>query len=406
MKVLSLGTKQINYLSRLYASIKEVNPEVEVSIINLKFFSEDVEKSLSRSFDHVLSLQENKTNVSVIFKAVKALISSSWHRRFFSSMLALSKNKREGLRLYSNLFKEDVFFNKHLGGFDIYHFHSLQRVNLKYLFSIPKSKKVILSFWGSDLMRTAGLVNYYIQSEALKRADVITTQSLELREIILAKFGREHFHKIRLLNFPMTLELFDLIDRLELPDASKILPNAKEKTIIIGHNGTPDNNHIDIIKSLNGKIDKNQYRLIIPFSYGGNKTYLQEIRNLLQTLEFKFTIIEQFLPIEELALLKLNAAYVIMMPVSDAQSAFFLESIYCGSVCIAGAWLPYGNFRRSNLPFIAVASFEDVADVIKNNERRQLIEKLRDTRVVIRDIFLSEQVPKAWGGLYQDSKNR
>ena len=77
--------------------------------------------------------------------------------------------------------------------YDLYHFHFCVSKSFRYLDVVPADAKVICSYWGSDLLRSSGLFEYAHQMRALARADVITVQSVEMREILLSKFGRDLF---------------------------------------------------------------------------------------------------------------------------------------------------------------------------------------------------------------------
>src|SRR5690606_16464267 len=68
-----------------------------------------------------------------------------------------------------------IFFNGYITqqeflsnkNYNIYHFHFLRFTYIKQLFFLPPTKKVIVSIWGSDLLRINNVVEFYFQQKAL-----------------------------------------------------------------------------------------------------------------------------------------------------------------------------------------------------------------------------------------------
>lgn len=88
-----------------------------------------------------------------------------------------------------------------VSGYSIYHWHCMHWDRLPAIRVLPKKAKLILTIWGSDLLRSAGVDAYRAQLAACERASLITVGSVEMREILLAKFGRSLSAKIRLATY-------------------------------------------------------------------------------------------------------------------------------------------------------------------------------------------------------------
>ena len=286
-------------------------------------------------------------------------------------------------------------------------FHFMKPLFVFPIFYINEKKKIVCSFWGSDLMRTSGTYENYFISEALKKADVITTQSLETKEIILSKFGRYLESKIKIIYFPLNQKIFNFIDKFinekEVIKTFKIQNNIPidKKVIVIGHNGYEDNNHLKIIESFNkiDEKDKNSIVFVMPWTYGGNKSYKEHIKKFVNNLNIEIIFIEKYLKEMELALLRIITEYFIMAPKSDAQSATFLEVLYAGGMCIAGDWLFYGNYRRTKLKFIEINTFREISKSILSKRKLTEIE-IKKNREIIKREYLNPNIVHDWYELY------
>ncbi len=275
------------------------------------------------------------------------------------------------------------------------------------------NQKVVLSFWGSDLLRSTSS-----QVDSLKgivdRANLITMHSEEMKDVFVQKFGMQYENKVRLVLFGVPDRRFEMIDSLDdvsfLDSIRKKYNIDKNKTIItIGHSGDPNDFHlnsIEAIQMLPNSIRSNCH-LLFPMTYGVRPHYLKEIKNKLLEVDVTFTFFEEFLPLEDLAAIKLIEDILIHIPKSDALSAWMCESLYAGSFLVTGAWLPYSIFYNEELPITYIEKSQ------KDYIHHALLEILRDgseiesnDRVKQRDFLLdkiatSSQVAK-WKSIYTE----
>jgi hypothetical protein len=254
-----------------------------------------------------------------------------------------------------------------IAGYDLYHYNCIEPSYLGLLSLLPPDKKVVLSVWGSDLLRTAGVSEYADQFAGCHRANVITVTSLEVREVLLAKFGRDLAPKIRLGLLGVTL--LDEIDECRGQRAEFLkmvgLPDDC-MTVCVGNNASRGNQHMDVLHQL--KRVKREYldriAVVLPVSYRPNNIYVAELRALTAQLGLRCVILDRQMSNREVALLRCGTDLLIHVPISDAFSAAMLESLYAGSALITGAWLPYSRFRASGVNYHEVFDLADLPALV------------------------------------------
>jgi hypothetical protein len=82
---------------------------------------------------------------------------------------------------------------------------------------------------------------------------------------------------------------------------NKKLLLRRNKNILIGNSGDPGNNHFEIIGEIIKKIDYNDYKYIIPMSYGANDEYIEAVENLAKKNFLNYEIMQNFINPEEYA---------------------------------------------------------------------------------------------------------
>lgn len=285
----------------------------------------------------------------------------------------------------------------------------MQYSYLRGVWMVPAGKKIICSFWGSDLLRTADNFNHFVVAKALQRADVITVQSVELREIVLAKYGRGLKGKIRLAQFALSQDTFAAIDEVL---GNKALANgfclansiAYNKTkIVIGHNASEYNNHIQIIEALDALQHKDELFVIVPFAYGiaqnERQAYRLTIENALKKAALPGVILDNYLTGQQLALLRSVTDILIHMPESDALSAALTETAYAGGLILTGSWLPYSPFKNAGMQLWYASAFTDVAAQIQKmlDESDECKSVASDrNRQAVANHFFSVVTTKGW----------
>jgi hypothetical protein len=294
-----------------------------------------------------------------------------------------------------------------IASYDLYHYNYLEPSNLGLLSLLPREAPVIVSIWGSDLLRTAGTSSYVDQLAACERADIITVSSIEIREVLLAKFGRHLASKVRLALLGVTLldeieqvhgQRNEFLETLGLP--------ATCITVCVGNNATRANQHAEILHQLNRL--KPEYRdrlaVLLPLSYRPNDDYVAELRALTATLGLRCIVLERQMSNREIALLRCGTDLVIHLPISDAFSAAMLESLYGGSSLVTGAWLPYSRLRASGVHYHELFDFADLPDLVTRVIDSWHLERQKAAAnpPIIWDLVHPSRTVKPWLAIYDE----
>lgn len=406
-KILVLGLGQNNFLSFLYSSLKKFDCEFSISA---PFYVEINQESNNDSWMYDNKNIEEKIS---FLSLLQAFFHGFFSRHFFATfffILFVEGKFPKAFHFVDKQIKAKAFFlqNKNFETVDTFHFHFMQYSYLRELFLVPKNKKIVCSFWGSDLLRTNDIFNFYFIKKALRKATTITCQSIELREIILSKYGRDLYDKIQVTMFPIEDRIYTQMD-VNYNSTEKIAA-FKEKfgyatdkiNILIGHSGSPFNNHLQIIRALENCRDKDKLHLIINLNYAisenKKKKYKKELNQVLMSTGCSYVILEKFFVNEELAVSRLASEIFIHTPASDALSSTMLELLYASNIAITGSWLPYKTFRKAKLNYHEIDDFSELQfkldSLIENFQAEK--ELATKNKALIQEYFFNDTIVKKW----------
>jgi hypothetical protein len=406
-KILVLGLGQNNFLSFLYSKLKKQD---DTFYISAPFYTEINTESQHESWMYENNKIKTKSSpLSLLISLFTCLFSQHFYQTFFFILCIEAKIGKAFHFVYEHM-KAKAFFNqnKNFQNYDTFHFHFMQYSYLRELFLVPKNKKIVCTFWGSDLLRTSDILNFYFVKKALNRATVITCQSLELKEIILAKFGRQLNDKIKIAIFPVNEKIYDEIDlndnnaRAIHLFKSNYGYSLDKINILVGHNGSTSNNHLKVIQSLEKMQQKEDIHLIINLNYAITEeekiSYKKSLTETLTTLGCSFVILEKYFVNEELAISRLASDIFIHTPISDALSGTMLELLYASNIVITGSWLPYKTFKAANLTYFEINDFSELPKKLDTIIENSISEKEQAShnKLLVRDAFLGDKLVLKW----------
>lgn len=276
------------------------------------------------------------------------------------------------------------------GKYDIIHLQFVEWFEL-ILVSILKifiGAKLILSYWGSDLLR--------IDEKILKRSGGFVRYSDYVsfdNEDLKIKFSSIYTWSDNVKNETILFGLPILKTIAERRGISKAKIREKfdfpteKKIIAIGYNGRAEQQHINVLEVFK-KLDnvvKEKVFLVLHMSYGGTEQYKKTVSDIAQETGCDFAIIERFLSEEEVADLRLVTDIFINAQTTDAFSGSVCENMFADSLIINAAWLRYKEFDMYNFKFLEFDKFENLDKCILEgleyemalSENRELIWKLR-----------------------------
>jgi hypothetical protein len=401
------GDQYVGYLNNL---VKENFAQSVTGVVDLFYPGSDIE-TRKKKYDYNYSLQEEIQKVKSL-SLFQRVAQTPW-KFVLKSLLTLNITE---LKLGINRIERQKVINagysKVVSKFNPthVHVHYLDKSRLKWVEFIPQNCKVILTFWGSDLMTTSGGVDEYkIQYNALRRADVITTQTIDLRTILLCKFGQELLPKIRHQTFDPLLNKTGLIKNFATRESrdklkSKYGIDANKKCIQVGYSSAIGQNHLKILEQIHQlpQEHKGNLAVFVPLSYNAEGDYIANLLNEIKKMDFQILPILEYISDEEMLAIVSACEVFIAMRENDALNAAMIESLYAGNLVVTGSWLPYGVYDRKKLEFVSLDSIEELSSELNNilTNYSEFKKRLVDNAVKLERLYSPSDVAKNWSKIY------
>ncbi len=380
-----------------------------------------------KSFSNILNYNELSERRITPGKIIKYLFTYEFYKTFFktvffyhlSGKLRIIKSLKNSLSAQYR--KEN--FSEVFQDYDIVSLHSLTPGTLFFANCVNPESKLILSYWGSDLFQIWGENNpkvnryrtHYIESSALKKANIVTVSGYEMERALIAKFGAQITkNKIVRLLFGMDDKVFDWIDKYRVKEKSQDfrdrfnIPNHKIK-ITIGYCGNSICNHLPMLDSLSKLAPsiKDKVHLLVPMTYGEiPEHYMDRVKLKLEISGITYTLFDKYLPFEDLIKLRVSSDIFLIMNISDALSQSLREALYAGNLMISAVWLPYSSLRSSNIFFIE-SDFVNLAEktsyAVTNFNELKL--RLADNPAITKQLTSLSNVLPHWLNIF-DSSNK
>ncbi|MBV6478549.1 MAG: hypothetical protein HGGPFJEG_01304 [Ignavibacteria bacterium] len=365
---------------------------------------------------HIPSKREIKIGINDRIKSAGVIIKNKIGLRdFLFNMISFRFKK---VRYTIDSFAENSIHGKMLNelfrDYDVFHFHYAAPCYLYPIKYVPENKVKIISIWGSDLFQTSGIKNYSDQLSAFELSDFIIVNTLEKREIFLSKFGRVFADKIRFANFGVSECKLARMESFQKSGNAKEFKKKygirdEKAVIIIGYNASSKQNHLAIIKAMNG-IDaaiKARLHLIFPLTYGFSierEDYIMQIKNACSGAGFDFTIIDDYIPEEEYFGMLYSCDIKINLRETDSMNSAMLESAFAGNILINGAWHPYGILRRLGVYCREAVNIEEldklVSEIVNNLKNEK--SKTAPNAELIRSYFSSVNTGMQWKKFFDE----
>ncbi len=229
-------------------------------------------------------------------------------------------------------------------------------------------KKVVCSYWGSDLLDPAKF-SVYMNKRILNIANVITVETNEMESIFNRVYKNRYKNEVKQVRFGLTeLDEIDIVtedDKNEYKDKNAITRN--KKNVVIGYNRLPAQRHKQVLESLfKTNINRDVLCIIIPWTYGGDyDEYKKELVRLLEKEKFEYHFIENRLSYREVAILRSISDIMVHVRETDSLSASMLETLYAGNHVIAGDWFPYEDLYKMGIHMDSVCKPEETGEKIE-----------------------------------------
>lgn len=298
---------------------------------------------------------------------------------------------------------------KRAGGFDVVHISYITREKMLALRLLrKKTKKIVCTFWGSDLFRVPDreLLRY---RKALETADVIMLSTAEMRERFISVFGRRSSRRILSLKFG--IESLEHIDFRNTQNAKRLLGIPEDKTVItVGYNGKECHNHIRVIEALNRlpKEQKDRLFIQIPATYGLTPEYRQRLTAALKKLGCEYCLTEDFLDDESLCRLRESSDIFIHAQTTDAFSGSVQEYLFARKLVFNPVWIQYRDMQQKGIWYREYRDYGELVRMLSEYLEKGISEdekkKIARNTELIRELSSWEALSEKWQELYRVNK--
>lgn len=404
MKILLLSS-QPNFINQIASLFKEKQSGIIFCALSE---NKSNAKKFAEYFDTVEVLKLSYSTIFFYLFQLPRVVYFS-----IQSLFILLLNFKQGLKSLKCVYDAFGYVGKmqhfHLSRFNIINVHYLTIKKAIAILLLPPKVKIIISFWGSDLFRTGGLTyNFWIR-KALSRASTIHVSSNEMRMSLLSEFGYGIESKIKFALFVPSYDQIKQIDAVstnshdQLNELRRKYLIKGERCIMIGNNGNRGNNHIHILNAIKKIVHKENITVILPLTYKLNKEYKAELETFILKNKMDAILLTEYLSNEDMAALKVTSDIFITMQQTDAMSAFFTESLYAKSVCIAASWLPYSTFRQSGAYYIECPEFDKLDQTLENILRdftNEINNCKKNPSIIKSTFFNKEKLSESWENIF------
>ena len=289
--------------------------------------------------------------------------------------------------------------------FDLVHIQYGSRYNLRLAFFL--NKRTIVTFWGSDLLRSTAKNRREI-AIYLKKAEKIVVLTEKMRQLMSNdKYLRSFDNRTSIFDFGITN--LEYINEAMAGDAQNCPRNrfdipADKIVIAIGYNKSEAQQHTDVIKALINLPDSIRGSLLLLFhmSYGEcSVSYYDELIELLEKMGSEYRIVTDFLVGKDLAYIRLAADYYINAQTTDSLAATINEYLYAGKIVFNPGWINYKELDDLDVGYIKYENFEELPGLlIDHMEGNGLAIDTEKNQRAIWDNYSWDAREKEWIELY------
>lgn len=369
--VVMLGMVNTSFLEPTAESIKFVNPELDLGVAGLFELKSKGGREIQQEnefFDRCypsLSWDRIKRKAAVRKKVSRIVqfdpnqkSAEAKQRRVSNDSKIIKRLVSTPLKIAFTYLKGRSLLNKTreiAAGYDLLHLIGIFMDSEGLVFLNQVGKPYVVTCVGSDILRTDDPVVLMNQRIVLNGAAAITVTNHELKEIVLAKYGRHLESKMHIAFFKQDVETLCSGDRAKAEIEFKAKHNIATNSLVVcvGHNGHFYNGHLEMLDSIAElpKATRERIHLVVPMTYGGTDDYREAVTLALDEVGLDSTLLFEYMDSAELESFRLATDILIHAPISDAFSGTVTQCLAAGSAVITGSWLPYSTRKRIGLKF-------------------------------------------------------
>lgn len=402
MRVLVIGWEVSDFMCPLFNALRK-KYATQVDLFELRP-KEQIKKEAYVSFDNVLNLSLKMSDYSAGDKLSGLL---SW---FFISKLLKGNGIVDALRM-ATLYKK---LKPVISSYDVVHICYVSNQLFGFFDAIKTAKKLVITWWGSDILQNNKDFDYYKQEKLVGIAKKVTVHQREMKELFLSKFGREYENKVSEMLVVSDSNYMRTFAHA-LQDKHKYIAAFKQKhdiadnkrIVIIGHTAHTSDNHLPILKSIEpySKQISDKVCFVFPMTYGiDDESHSTAIEVLCRKMDIQCIILTRFLSEEDMFELRMASEVLLRLSKVDAFSLSLCETLCAGNVVVTGTWLPYSKLRGNGVFLEEVYELQNVGqkfvEIIENYNA--FANRCKDNPRRIITIFENENTPQKLHRIYID----
>ena len=249
-----------------------------------------------------------------------------------------------------------------MGEFDICQVHFLSEFACDLVYkNRDKYKRIIVNYWGSDLLRSDEKTRASQRKLIAVSSDVIM-QTAEMKKYFSENISPDSIDKVRTIKF--VCSSIDYVAQIK-----KDCPTSCGESIKIacGYNATEAQQHIQILEALSKLSDeqKRKIEILLLMTYGEHSAdYIDRVCKCAKDSGLKYSAFTSYLSREEMTKINCSADIYINALKTDAFSASMQEFLSAGAVMICGRWLGYSDIKSNGGFFYCFDEFEELPSIL------------------------------------------
>lgn len=308
-----------------------------------------------------------------------------------------------------------IFFYYHLialglkGKFDVVDIH-FANSGVKFYMRLFKmlSKNIVISPWGSDVMRVEGEKSIKELTKIYSYARYVTTgKDTPSGKRLISTFN---VSPEKLIKLGWGGEFFDYIhensDNVTTEEAREKFGLKGRYVITCGYNTQKEQRHVEIIDAINKVKDllPTNLTLLFPFTYGRTAVadnYIATLEEKCKELKLDYIAVKDHLDLRDLLKLRMATDIFVHVQTTDAGSRCVAEYILCNKKVVHGAWMKYTYLEGHEVPcFFLVEKMEQLSDCILNAYQTEIDELPQDVRNVLMERSWSHKMT-LWNNFFE-----
>ncbi|MBQ7868412.1 MAG: glycosyltransferase family 4 protein [Clostridia bacterium] len=265
----------------------------------------------------------------------------------------------------------------------------------------------VVSFWGSDLMRSSPLALRRMKPY-LKRSCAVSVHNQLNVDMIRDTFGEEIAQKTHLLYFGQ-MGYADIDRALEEHGREKCRAHfgiASDRFVVsIGYSASSAQQQREAVAAL-AQLPQDvlsRMTLVLQQTYGENDAdYVRQTREMAGRLPCQTVVLTRFMGPEESAMLRLSADVFVQSITTDAFSASMQEYLYAGACVLKGKWLQYPQLGEMGIELQEFADFSELPGLLTRAINGSIQPLGAEKRALFPQLYSWDAVRESWLELYEE----